>query len=160
MGSYTQYVPMTFGGTWIRRTPPFREAAVLSPFMPCVHGFTDADNLSTLEDCTNDCDDDEVSVPFSSVAFSSSLTPGRNLSQFWVVDSACSINLTAFRDNFVKFTPPPLPLVWEETALKLRAVARCGFLSDLPLSSLFTARCMHYTPPTYPLAPLSVSADF
>jgi hypothetical protein len=24
----------TFGGTWIRRTPPFREAEVLSPFMP------------------------------------------------------------------------------------------------------------------------------
>jgi hypothetical protein len=50
-----------------------------------------------------------VSVPFSSVAFSSSLAPGRNLSLFWVVDSACSINLTAFRDDYVKFTPPSAP---------------------------------------------------
>jgi hypothetical protein len=69
----------------------------------------DADSLPTLEDCADDCDDDEVSVPFSSVAFSSSLAPGRNLSQFWVVDSACSINLTAFQDDFVMFTPPSTP---------------------------------------------------
>jgi hypothetical protein len=69
----------------------------------------DADSLPTLEDCADDCDDDGVSVPFSFAAFSSSLTPCRNLSQFWVVDSACSINLTAFRDDFVKFTPPSAP---------------------------------------------------
>jgi hypothetical protein len=69
----------------------------------------DADSLPTLEDCADDCDDDDVCVPFSSVAFSSSLTLGRNLSQFWVVDSACSINLTAFRDDFVEFTPPSAP---------------------------------------------------
>jgi hypothetical protein len=50
-----------------------------------------------------------VTVPFSSVAFSSSLTPGRNLSQFWVVNSACSINLTAFKSDFVRFTPPSTP---------------------------------------------------
>jgi hypothetical protein len=43
------------------------------------------------------------------MAFSSSLAPGRNLSQFWVVDSACSINLTALRNDFVKFTPPSAP---------------------------------------------------
>jgi hypothetical protein len=103
----------------------------------------DADSLPTLEDCADDCDDDDVSIPFSSVAFSSSLTLGRNLSQFWVVDSACSINLTACRDDFVKFTPPPLPLAWEESALTLRAVAQCGFLSDLPMASFFTALCMH-----------------
>jgi hypothetical protein len=69
----------------------------------------DADSLPTLEDCAVVCDDDAVSVPFSSVAFSSSLTPGRNLSQFLVVDSACSINLTAFRDDFVEFTHPSAP---------------------------------------------------
>jgi hypothetical protein len=40
----------------------------------------DADSLSTLEDCADDCDDDEVSVPFNYVAFSSSLTPGSILS--------------------------------------------------------------------------------
>jgi hypothetical protein len=50
-----------------------------------------------------------VSVPFSSVAFSSFLNHGRNLSQLWVVDSACSINLTAFEGDFVRFTPPSAP---------------------------------------------------
>jgi hypothetical protein len=40
----------------------------------------DADSLPTLEDCADDHDDDEVSVPFSFVAFSSSLTPCRDLS--------------------------------------------------------------------------------
>jgi hypothetical protein len=66
----------------------------------------DSESLPTLEDCTDEYDDIEVSVPFSSVVFSSSLTPGRNLSQFWVVDYACSINLTAFKSDFVRFTPP------------------------------------------------------
>jgi hypothetical protein len=65
----------------------------------------DTDGLPTLEDYTDEYDDTEVSVPFNSVAFSSSLTPGRDLSRFWVVDSACSINLTAFRSDFVTFTP-------------------------------------------------------
>jgi hypothetical protein len=40
----------------------------------------DTDSLSTLEDCTDEYDDTEVSVHFSSVAFSSSLIPGRDLS--------------------------------------------------------------------------------
>jgi hypothetical protein len=66
----------------------------------------DTDSLPNLEECADDYDEDEVSVPFSSVAFSSSLAQGRNLSQFCVGDSACSINLTAFRDDFVKFTTP------------------------------------------------------
>jgi hypothetical protein len=69
----------------------------------------DANIMPTLEVCTYEYDDTEVSVPFSSVAFSSSLTPGRNLSMFWVVDSACSIYLTAFRSAFVTFTPPSAP---------------------------------------------------
>jgi hypothetical protein len=69
----------------------------------------DSDSLPTLEECTDEYDDNEVSVPFSSVAFSSSLTHGRSLSQFWVVDSACSINLTSFRSDFVRFTPPSAP---------------------------------------------------
>jgi hypothetical protein len=42
----------------------------------------DTDGLSTLEDCTNEYDDTEVSDPFSSIAFSSSLIPDRDLSQF------------------------------------------------------------------------------
>jgi hypothetical protein len=69
----------------------------------------DSDSLPTLEECTDENDDTEVSIPFSSVAFSSSLTHGRNLSHFWVVDSACSINLTAFKSDFVRFTPPSAP---------------------------------------------------
>jgi hypothetical protein len=66
----------------------------------------DDDVLPTLEDWTYEYDDIEVSVPFNSVAFSSSLAPGRDLSQFWVVDSACSINLTALRSDFVTFATP------------------------------------------------------
>jgi hypothetical protein len=69
----------------------------------------DAHGLPTLEDCTDEYDDTEVSVPFSSIAFSSSLTPGRELSQFWVVNSACSINLTAFRSDLTTFMPPSAP---------------------------------------------------
>jgi hypothetical protein len=45
----------------------------------------ETDSLPTLEDCTDDYDDTEVSVPFSFVAFSSSITPSRDLSQYWVV---------------------------------------------------------------------------
>jgi hypothetical protein len=66
----------------------------------------DPNVMPTLEECTYEYYDSEVSVPFSSVAFSSSLAPGRNLSQFWVIDSACSINLTTFRSDFVTFDPP------------------------------------------------------
>jgi hypothetical protein len=42
----------------------------------------DTDGLSTFEDCTDEYDDTEVSDPFSSIAFSSSLIPDRDLSQF------------------------------------------------------------------------------
>jgi hypothetical protein len=69
----------------------------------------DADSMPTLEDCTDEYDDTEVIVPFNSVAFSSFLTPSRNLSQFRVVDSGCSINLTAFLSDFATFTPPSAP---------------------------------------------------
>jgi hypothetical protein len=36
----------------------------------------------TLEKSTDEYDDTEMSVPFSSVAFSSSITHGRDLSQY------------------------------------------------------------------------------
>jgi hypothetical protein len=88
----------------------------------------DTESMPTLEDCTDEYDDTGVSVPFIFVAFSSSLTPGRDLSQLWVVDSVCSINLTAFRGDFATFAPPPLPLAWVGPASTLRAVAQCGFL--------------------------------
>jgi hypothetical protein len=38
--------------------------------------------MPTLEECTGEFDDIEVSVPFTFVGFSSSIAPGRNLSQF------------------------------------------------------------------------------
>jgi hypothetical protein len=92
----------------------------------------DPAGLPTLEDYTDEYDDTEVSVLFNYVAFSSSLAPGRELSQFWVFDSACSINLTAFRGDFVTFTlPPPLPLAWVGS-VSTWTLALCGSLLDLP----------------------------
>jgi hypothetical protein len=75
----------------------YAHAALLSDVPADDAPADDTDSLPTLEDFADDCNDDEVSVPLSSVAFSSSLALGRNLSHFWVVDSACSINLTAFQ---------------------------------------------------------------
>jgi hypothetical protein len=83
----------------------FAHAALLSEVTT-----DDPAGLPTLEECTDEYDDTEVSVPFSYIALSSFLTSGRDLSQFGVVDSACSINLTAFRGYFDTFHPPPLPL--------------------------------------------------
>jgi hypothetical protein len=119
----------------------------------------DPAGLPTLEDCTDNYDDTEVSVPLSYVALSSSLTPGSELSQFRVADSACSINLTAFRGDFVTFTHPPLPLAWVGSVSTLRALAMCGSLLDLPPPTIFTAQYTHCTPPTCPLALLSASAS-
>jgi hypothetical protein len=64
------------------RGTTYAHAALLSDVHADDAPADDTDSLSTLEDCVDDYDDDEVSVPFSSVAFSSSLAPGRNLSQF------------------------------------------------------------------------------
>jgi hypothetical protein len=69
----------------------------------------DPDFLPNLEECADECDDTKVSVPFTFVAFSSSIAPCCDPSQSWVVDSACSINLIAFRHDFVTFDPPSTP---------------------------------------------------
>jgi hypothetical protein len=69
----------------------------------------DTEVMSTPEECTDEYDDTGVSLPFSSFTFSYSLAPYRDLSQFWVVDSACSINLTCFRSDFVTLDPPSVP---------------------------------------------------
>jgi hypothetical protein len=42
----------------------------------------DNEDMPTLEECTDEYYDTEVSVPFNSVAFSSSIAAGRDLSQF------------------------------------------------------------------------------
>jgi hypothetical protein len=119
----------------------------------------DTDSLPTLEDCTDEYDDTKVSVPLSSIVLSSSLTPGRDLSQFWVVDSACSINLTAFRGDLATFTTPPLPLAWEGSASTLSAMAQCGFLFGWYLARSSTAQSIKCTPPTCHLTVLSASVD-
>jgi hypothetical protein len=36
----------------------------------------------------------------------------RDLFHFWVVDSTCSVNLTAFRSDFASFDPLRAHLVW------------------------------------------------
>jgi hypothetical protein len=61
--------------------------AMLSDVLTDVH-----DTLPTLEESTEEFNDIEVSLPFTSVAFSSSIAPGRDLSQFWVVNSSCLVN--------------------------------------------------------------------
>jgi hypothetical protein len=90
------------------RTPSgtaFAHAALLSDV-----STDDHDVMLTLEKCTYAYYGTEVSVPcFTSVAFSSSLAPSRDLSQLWVIGSARSINLTAFRSDFVTFAPPSAP---------------------------------------------------
>jgi hypothetical protein len=69
----------------------------------------DRATMPILEECTDEFDDSKVNGSFTSIAFSSLITPGRNFSQFWAVDSACSINLTAFRHYFVTFDQPDTP---------------------------------------------------
>jgi hypothetical protein len=59
-------------------------------------GVRDNDDAPTSDECTNEYDDNEVSVSFAFIVFSPSLVHDRDFSVFWVVDSSCSINLTAF----------------------------------------------------------------
>jgi hypothetical protein len=39
-------------------------------------------DVPTMEECTHEYEDTKVSAPSTSIVFSSSLTPGRNLCQF------------------------------------------------------------------------------
>jgi hypothetical protein len=87
---------------------PGGSATAHATLLSDVTAADDIDSMPTLEDCIDEYDDTEVSVPFNSVAFSSSLSPGRDLSQFWVIDSAC-FNLTAFRGDFTTCAPPSAP---------------------------------------------------
>jgi hypothetical protein len=105
------------------------------------------DTLPALEECTAEFDDSEVSVPFTSVAFSSSCAPGRDLSQFWVVDSASSINLTAFRHDFVKFNSPSIPSRVGGVGVDVKGSGTVR-LSILLASSQLIHRTVHavYTP--------------
>jgi hypothetical protein len=119
--------------------------------------LVESDSLPTLEDCTDEYVDTEVSVPFSSVAFSSSIAHGRDLSQHWVVDFACSIKLTAFRS---RSTRPRRALAWVELVSMSKAVVPCACPFGWPLATLSTARFTRCIHPTSHLALLSTSADY
>jgi hypothetical protein len=87
-----------------------------------------------------------VSVPFSSVAFSSSLSPGRDLSQFLFIDYACSISLTEFRDDFITFAPPSAPScvggvgvdVKGSDSVRIYVRLACGQLIHRTVHALYT----------------------
>jgi hypothetical protein len=70
-----------------------------------------ADNapLDDAADCSQEhdmeYDDTGVCVSFTSVAFTSHSSSFIDLSIYWVVDSACSVNLTTFRYDFPKLSP-------------------------------------------------------
>jgi hypothetical protein len=75
------------------------------------------------QECNDEYDGIGVSVPFSSVAFSSSLIPGRDLSQCWVVDMASLTTLTAFRSDFVTSSYLRALFVWVVSVLTFWATA-------------------------------------
>jgi hypothetical protein len=50
-------------------------------------------------------DDTAVSVSFTSVALTPHASSVTDLSDSWVVDSECFVNLTAFRSHFSEFNP-------------------------------------------------------
>jgi hypothetical protein len=54
-------------------------------------------------DMQDEYDDTEVGTSFASVAFTSAAALVADLSKYWVVDSACSVNLTSFRSDFSEF---------------------------------------------------------
>jgi hypothetical protein len=56
-------------------------------------------------DMEDEYDDTAVSVSFTSIAFTSLASSIADMSDYWVVDSACSVNLTAFRSDFYEFNP-------------------------------------------------------
>jgi hypothetical protein len=61
---------------------PGGSATAHATLQSVVTAADDTDGLPTLEDSIDEFDDTKVSVPFISVAFSSSLSPGRDLSLF------------------------------------------------------------------------------
>jgi hypothetical protein len=94
------------------------------------------------EECADPYYDREVSVSFSSIVFSTTLTPGKVFSLFKVVNSAGLIsNLYVFRSDFVSFELPA------SVGLVLMFVAAAPSESQLLLflGGSFTVQCMHFT---------------
>jgi hypothetical protein len=72
--------------------------AHLSDFPTHVASEGDAAAEDAMEyDMQDEYDDTKVGTSFASVAFASATAPVADLSDYWVVDSACSVNLTSFR---------------------------------------------------------------
>jgi hypothetical protein len=119
----------------------------------------DPGTLPTLEEYTDEFDDTEVSVPFTFVAFSSSIVAGHDLSQFWVVDSTCSINLTVYPHDFVAFDPPSTPsrvggvgvYVKGRGTLRLSVLLESGLLIHRTIHVLYyldlSLYSTHWSPP-------------
>jgi hypothetical protein len=80
------------------RPPP---TAHLSDFPTDVASEGDAVAEDALEyDMQDEYDDTKVGTSFASVAFASATAHVTDLSDYWVVDSACSVSLTSFRSDF------------------------------------------------------------
>jgi hypothetical protein len=83
---------------YARQPPPTAHLSDVHADMASVEDATDGEPLDY--DMHDECDDTEVSTSFAYVAFASFASSVANLSDYWVVDSACSVNLTAFRSDF------------------------------------------------------------
>jgi hypothetical protein len=71
--------------------------------MASVEDAADGDPLEY--DMHDEYDDTEDGTSLAFAAFASSASSVADLSDYWVVDSACSVNLTAFRSDFSEFHP-------------------------------------------------------
>jgi hypothetical protein len=82
----------------------------LTPHLSEVHAHMasveDAADGEPLDyDMHEEYDDIEVSNSFASVAFASFASYVADMFDYWVVDSACSVNLITFRSEFSEFHP-------------------------------------------------------
>jgi hypothetical protein len=83
--------------------PPTAHLSDVHADMASVEDAADGEPLDY--DMHDEYDDREVNTSFASVAFASSASYVAHMSDYWVVDSACSVNLTAFRSDFSEFHP-------------------------------------------------------
>jgi hypothetical protein len=84
--------------------PPTTHLSDVSADMASVEDATDGEPLAY--DMQDEYDDTSVSTSFASVAFASSASFVADLSDYWVVDYVCSVNLTALRSDFSDFHSP------------------------------------------------------
>jgi hypothetical protein len=80
------------------------------------------------------------------------------LSTCWVVDCACSINLTAHRTDFLSFSPSKHMSTVVVLVLSFTVVAKFDFAFSLDVP--FPATFLHSILPTSSHGPLSASAAY